>query len=163
MPALFGVMSNATAYYTAFQTDIPLMTNIFNYTVYLDLTTIGTPLGIFLSLVRNDLTEAIFGFDNGMRVKDYFSLPDDYTVTGDIATFSERIFVRSTVPESVFLFFSTAVLDFDISTFVLGSIGGTSIGTDSIVFATVSQPPGNLIFRVVLSTISYVSKIMPSS
>ena len=143
MPAGFGVMANATAYYTSFQTDIPLMTNIFNYTVYLDLTTIGTPLGIFQSLVRNDLTEAIFGFDNGMRVKDYFALPDDYTVTGNIATFSERIFVRNTVPESVFQFSSTAVLDFDISTFVLGSIGGTSIGTDSIVFATINQP-GNI-------------------
>ena len=138
-------MTNATAYYTSFQTDIQLMSNVLIYTVYLDLTTIGTPLGIFLSLVRNDLTEAIFGFDNGLRLKDYFILPNSYTVTGNIATFSESIFVRNVVPDSVFQFTSEIVLDFDINTVVLGSATTNSIEADATVFATINQPPGNLI------------------
>ena len=142
MPAGFGVMGNATAYYTSFQTNIPLMTNILNYTVYLDLTTIGSPLGIFLSFVRNPLTEAIIGFDNGLRLKDYFILPDSYTVTGNIATFQETIFVRNSVPDSVFQFSSEVVLDFDINTVVLGSATTSSIQTCSIAFATINQPSG---------------------
>ena len=163
-------------YYTSFQTDIPLMTNIFNYTVYLDLTTIGSPLGMFLSLVRNDLTEAIFGFDNGLRLKDYFILTaaDSYTVTGNIATFRESIFVRNSVPDSVFQLSSTVVLDFDINTVVLGSATTNSIQTDSTVFATINQPPGkydiqeiqcmrDIIPQWVWLTTSYIADSLPSS
>ena len=110
--------------------------------MYLDLTTIGSPLGMFLSIVRNNLTEAIFGFDNGLRLKDYFVLPDSYTVTGNIATFQESIFVRNSVPDSVFQLSSEVVLDFDINTVVLGSSTTNAIETDSTVFATINQPPG---------------------
>lgn len=151
VPVGFGVQANATAYYISFQTDIPLMTNILNYTVYLDLNTIGTPVGIFLSLARNDLTEGIFGFDNGIRTKDYFTgtFPDSYNVTGNIATFEESIFVRGVVPDREFLFSNEITLDFDINTVVLGSTSSTSFDSDSIVYATINQPPGNTASNIV--------------
>ena len=136
-------LTNATAYYVSFQTDIELGTVVLNYTVIMSDTSVGELFGIFLSFSRTPQVEAIFGFDNNLRTKDYISTRPDFNVTGDIRTFQESIYIRSSVPDELFLpNQDVTTFGLDLTTVVFGSGTGTTFEIDSEIFFTVNRPPG---------------------
>ena len=134
------MLHNATSYYVSIGSDLPLGSIVLNYTVYINLTHVGDPLGIFLSFLRSPIINEIFGFDNGLCNKDYISSnPQSYTVADNIATFEESIFYRNEVPESLFNG-DIANFDFDLVTVVAST--SSAFEDLTIVFVTATRTPG---------------------
>ena len=137
------MLHNATSYYVSIRSNLPLGSILLNYTVFINLTNVGDPLGIFLTFSRSLIINDIFGFDNGLRNKDYLfgvNTPPTYTVDDNIATFQESILYRNEVPESLFVG-DVASFDFELSTVVVGSTSST-FQDNAVVFVTATQTPG---------------------
>ena len=147
VPTDLEISHNSTAYYVLFRSDLPLGSIILNYTVYINVTAIGDPFGIFVSIGFSSLIiQSIFGFDNYLRSKDYFfpNTPSTYTVAGDIAAFEESIILRSPVSEYLFMG-NIAVINIELTAVVVGSLTMSSYSYaehDVLMFAIVTRPPG---------------------
>ena len=137
-----GVTTNASAYYASFQRDIEPSTVILNFTIFINESVTGQPLGIFLSLTRNLLLQSIFGFDNGHRTKDYIfntaSTPDGYMVTNSIASWQEQVIITSSIPETLI----NSVVSLEISTVVLGSLSDSALEYDAVIFIAIHDSSG---------------------
>ena len=133
---------NATSYYVSFQADRSLGAILLNYTVYINIASIGDPMGIFLNIAGSPIIQNIVGFDNGMRTKDYVgTVPPTYSMAENIATFEESILYRDQVSESLFVG-DTASFDFRLSTVVVGSSSSSTPEDEVTVFVTVTRTPG---------------------
>ena len=142
VPAGFGAHTNASAYFASFQSDLPLNSIVFNYTILINSSEVGNILGIFLTITRTTISiQNIFGYDSGVRTKDYFSVPSRATNAGGIISFGESIYFREMIPENLFIG-NAAMIDFDLRLVVLGSFSDIPYEYNSPVFITVNRPPG---------------------
>ena len=153
VPMYFGVLHNATSYYVSFRPDLSLGSIVLNYTIYINLTNVGNPLGIYLTLSGSRVINNIFSFDNSLRTNDYIfgiNTPPTYTVDNNIATFEESILYRNEVPESLFAG-DVASFDFELSSEVAGST--LSIFQDNaVVFVTATRTPGKIMNNLITNS-----------
>ena len=108
------VMHNASIYYASFVATAG--SSIFNYTVYINLTSTGSLLGIILSFHGSSIIESPLVFDNGLETKNFIifnSVPSPYSVTNDIATIQESVIFEGMILDSVYPQ-DTNVLNFDL-------------------------------------------------
>ena len=149
-PVAFNVSHNATTYYILFRRDLPLGSIVLNYTVYINLTTVGDLLGIFLTITRTPILESIFGFTNFLRFRDYifpFSHPSMYTETDGIASFEESIIIRGPVADSLFIG-NIAIIDLELSAVVVGSGSSSTFEQYAILFAVIIKPSGESLILI---------------
>ena len=134
---------NSTAYYVSFRNDLPLGSIVLNYTVYINLATVGTLLGIFSSFSRTPTIERIFGFDNGLRIKDYIGSFPAITVADNIASYEESIYYRAPVPLSLFIASNdVSFIYIDLTVVVVGTLSHTYFEHTVTIHAVVTTPPG---------------------
>ena len=137
VPTTFGVKTNASAFYVAFDDDLQNGTVVLNFSVLLDLNHIGTLQHMFLSFTRTPLLESFFGFDNRQRTKDVV-LSDINVNSENIGSLDEQLFFKQKIDESIFTN-GVATFDLELSVVVLGTNTLTTIEYDTIVYFTVTS------------------------
>ena len=137
VPTTFGVKTNASAFYVAFDDDLQNGTVVLNFSVLLDLNDIGTLQHMFLSFTRTPLLESFFGFDNRQRTKDV-ALSDINVNSENIGSLNEQLFLKQKIDESVFVN-GIATFDLELSVVVLGTNTLTTFEYDTIVYFTVTS------------------------
>ena len=138
MPTSFGVITNASAFFVAFENDLQPGSVVLRYTILFDLSTIGEILGLFLSFSRTQLLESFFGFDNHLRTKDFISVQGLRINSDNIAMLDEQLFLVEEIDERLFVN-GTAKFDLDLSSVVVGENSLSTFEYDSIVYFTVSN------------------------
>ena len=151
---------NSTAYYVSFRNDLPLGSIVLNLTVYINLATVGTLLGIFSTFSRNPLVERIFGFDNSLRIKDYISSFPPFIVADNIVSYEESIYYRAPVPLSLFIG-DVSFVDIDLTVAVVGALSHTTSFEHTVTMhAVITTPPGKCtLFAAYLALILNFSQI----
>ena len=143
----FVTITNATTYYIIFDNDIGMDTGVLNYTILVEENIFSNIFSIGLTLSQSPTIEAIFGYDNDGRTKDYgVNDISNLPTANNWIVIKEQIYVRTPLPDRLFVN-NEANLMFNLNTLIFGSDNNgmaSSHDYDALVFLTVTRLPGML-------------------
>ena len=119
------MLHKASSYYISIQADIEMSSIVLNYTMFINESISGQPLGIFLSISN---TSEIFTFASGDRTRNYLPsifLPNEYNVKNSVSSFQESVYISAALPEKFFRN-NTANFILELPSTVLLSLSSTA-------------------------------------